>query len=59
MKFAPMLTAVAALTFVVSTEAATVADDMVKAAKYLANQAASGLTGATVTAEELVRRLGV
>ena len=33
--------------------------DMVKAAKYLASQDAKGLTGATVTAEELVRRLGL
>jgi 3-oxoacyl-[acyl-carrier protein] reductase len=33
--------------------------DMVKAAKYLAGQDAKGLTGATVTAEELVRRLGL
>jgi len=33
--------------------------DMVKAAKYLADQDAKGLTGATVTAEELVRRLGL
>jgi hypothetical protein len=32
---------------------------MVKAAKYLAGQDAKGLTGATVTAEELVRRLGL
>ena len=35
MKFAPMLAAVAALTLVVSTEAATVADDMAKAANAL------------------------
>ena len=34
-------------------------NDMVKAAKFLANQDAQGLTGATVTAEELVRRLGL
>ena len=33
--------------------------DMVKAAKYLAAQDAKGLTGAMVTAEELVRRLGL
>ena len=33
--------------------------DMVKAAIHLANQDARGLTGATVTAEELVRRLGL
>ena len=33
--------------------------DMVKAAKYLAAQDAKGLSGATVTAEELVRRLGL
>ena len=32
-------------------------NDMVKAAKYLADQDAKGLTGALVTAEELVRRL--
>lgn len=34
-------------------------EDMVKAATYLAAQDARGLTGATVTAEELVRRLGL
>ena len=33
--------------------------DMVKAAKYLAAQDAKGLSGTTVTAEELVRRLGL
>ncbi len=33
--------------------------DMVKAAKYLSQQDARGLTGAMVTAEELVRRLGL
>ena len=32
-------------------------DDMVKAAKFLADQDAKGLSGATITAEELVRRL--
>ena len=34
-------------------------NDMVKAAKFLADQDAQGLTGATVMAEELVRRLGL
>ena len=34
-------------------------NDMVKAAKFLSDQDAQGLTGATVTAEELVRRLGL
>ena len=33
-------------------------EDMVKAAVFLAGQDASGLSGATVTAEEMVRRLG-
>ena len=33
--------------------------DMVKAAKYLADQDARGLTGSLVTAEELVRRLNL
>jgi len=32
---------------------------MVKAAKFLADQDAKGLSGATITAEELVRRLGL
>jgi NAD(P)-dependent dehydrogenase (short-subunit alcohol dehydrogenase family) len=34
-------------------------EDMVKAAVYLANQDARGLTGAIVHAEEIVRRLGL
>tara|TARA_B100001146_G_scaffold70078_1_gene61955 strand:+ start:87 stop:872 length:786 start_codon:yes stop_codon:yes gene_type:complete len=34
-------------------------NDMVKAAKYLADQDSKGLTGASVTAEELVRRLNL
>jgi NAD(P)-dependent dehydrogenase (short-subunit alcohol dehydrogenase family) len=34
-------------------------EDMVKAATYLAAQDACGLTGAIITAEELVRRLGL
>ena len=34
-------------------------EDMVKATVYLASQDARGLTGAIVTAEELVRRLGL
>ena len=34
-------------------------EDMVKATVFLAQQDAQGLTGATVTAEELVRRLGL
>ena len=34
-------------------------EDMVKAAVFLADQDASGLSGAVVTAEELVRRLGL
>ena len=34
-------------------------EDMVKAAVFLAGQDASGLSGAVVTAEELVRRLGL
>ena len=33
--------------------------DMVKAAKYLSDQDATGLTGALITAEELVRRLNL
>ena len=33
--------------------------DMVKAAVHLANQDAKGLTGATVTAEEIVKRLSL
>ena len=34
-------------------------EDMVKAAVFLAGQDARGLSGAVVTAEELVRRLGL
>ena len=34
-------------------------EDMAKATVYLASQDARGLTGAIITAEELVRRLGL